>query len=125
MARLALALCLAFLLAFPGPGARADGTRFLSGLEDLPLMPGLEELPGEMVAFDTPGGRLVEAKAVGEVRVQAVEAFYDETLPQLGWSAVGPRQYLREGEYLHIEFSDEDGGALGVLFSLSPEPASR
>lgn len=122
MARLILVLALALALPFAAGGARGDDTKFLSGTEDLPLMAGLQEAPGETVAFDTPGGRLFEAKAVGAVKVQAVEAFYDETLPQLGWTVVGPRQYLREGEYLHIEFSDEGEGELGVRFSLSPAP---
>jgi len=117
-------LCLLALLigASALASARAEDVRFLSGAEDLPLMPGLEEVPGESLAFDTPGGRLIEALAAGEVTVAAVEAFYDQTLPQLGWSVAGPRQYLREGEYLHIEFSEEGEGRLGVHFSLSPAP---
>jgi hypothetical protein len=114
-------LVLAFITSALGP-ARAEEVRFLSGAEDLPLMPGLVEVPGESVTFDTPEGRLIEALAEGAVTVAAVESFYDQTLPQLGWSVAGPRQYLREGEYLHIEFSEEGEGRLGVRFSLSPAP---
>jgi hypothetical protein len=100
----------------------AQGTaagHFVPGFEDLPLMPGLEVLPEAGLVFDKPHGRIVETIVTGAVRRSDVDAFYAETLPQLGWSAFGDRAYRREGEILRIEYGGEDQ-ALTVRFFLSP-----
>lgn len=96
---------------------------FISTIEDLPLMPGLVEEAGGMV-FDSPGGRIVEAFATGEVSQGAVRDFYGETLPQLGWRPLGVGVYQREREILKVEFPGGPGAAppLTVGFSLSPVP---
>jgi len=96
----------------------ADG--FVSGIEDLPLMQGLEETEGGMV-FDSPAGRIVEAVAVGKVSREDVLDFYIETLPQLGWTPAGQGVFRREGEVLRIEFPGRDGSGTTVRFALSPE----
>lgn len=101
-----------------GPLAAQDG--FIAGVEDLPLMPGLSEIADAGLVFDKPSGRIVEAFAEGAVSRQAVEAFYDSTLPQLGWSPQSNRTFQREGERLHIKVRE---GAEGVTveYRLSPE----
>jgi hypothetical protein len=101
-----------------GPGtARADG--FFSNIEDLPVMPGLAELPGSAVAFDKPEGRIAEVGAAGDVTRDAVLAFYGRALPQLGWREIAPGRYAREGERLALDFARR-GGRLTVRFALSP-----
>lgn len=112
-------------LAFAGPTA-ASG-KFLSVIEDLPLMDGLEEIDGGAMVFDTPAGRIVEALTIGRVDRDAVFRFYSETLPQLGWVELGPGLFSRDGELLKLEFppiytgSAVGGAQTGVLFLLSPE----
>lgn len=102
----------------------ADG--FVAGIDDLPLMPGLRALPGEGTVFDAPGGRVVEAWAEGPASREAVLSFYGRTLPQLGWTALEPSLFRREGEALRLEFPPaRPGGAaasgrLLVRFYLSP-----
>ena len=117
---LAWGLTLAALaLAGPrGPLAAQDG--FIAGVEDLPLMPGLSEIADAGLVFDKPSGRIVEAFAEGAVSRQAVETFYDTTLPQLGWSPRPDRTFQREGERLYIKVRE---GAQGVTveYRLSPE----
>ena len=79
------------LLTVPALALGAVGgepARFVAGLEDLPLMPGLDAVREAGVWFDTPQGRIVEAYATGPVTRGAIEAFYAETLPQLGWREV-------------------------------------
>src|SRR3546814_17721527 len=68
------------LAAPPGDAAAQDGagSGYVAGIPDLPLMPGLKELPDSGLVFDKPGGRIVEAFARGDVTAQAVIAFYDE-----------------------------------------------
>jgi len=86
--------------------AAAEAAAFVTGTEDLPLMPGLRPVPDSGMVFETGRGRLVEAFAVGAVTAEQVQAFYAVTLPQLGWhpaEAAGAGAYLREGEVLRIE----------------------
>jgi hypothetical protein len=105
-------------------GAAAQDTRvaFVSGIEDLPLMPGLAEIDETAMVFDTPGGRIVEALASGPVSRDQVVRFYAATLPQLGWSADGETLFRREGETLELHFSDPSivAGQLAVRFALAP-----
>ena len=110
------------LAAACGAGARDAGIAFVSGIEDLPLMPGLVEVDETTMVFDTPGGRIVEALASGPVSYDQVVSFYAATLPQLGWSAAGGTRFRREGETLELHFSDTPvvAGHLTVRFALSP-----
>ncbi len=110
-----LLLAAALLLA-PAPASATDP--FVEGLEDVPLMTGLATVPDRSVVFDKPTGRIVESYAAGAVRRAEVVRFYDETLPQLGWSGRG-QTYRRESEVLRLGFEGKDG-ALVVRFSLSP-----
>lgn len=107
----------------PGQGivriASAAG-EFVPGIEDLPLMDGLTAIEGSGFAFDTTGGRLVEAYAGGDLTEETVEAFYAGTLPALGWEPAGPRLWRREGETLSIEFVD-GADPVTVRFQLSPQ----
>lgn len=112
-----------FLLA--AGTARAAG--FVEGVEDLPLMDGLEAEPGSAIVFDKPDGRIVEAFATGRVpRAEAV-SFYEATLPQLGWAEAGagaaPKgglAFARDGETLRLEFR-ETKGVLRVRFAIAPD----
>jgi len=93
---------------------------FLSRLEDLPLAPGLSEDAAAGLSFDSAGGRIVEAYARGNLTEEQVLRFYEETLPQLGWTAEGERQYRRGGERLRLELTPS-GQGLTVHYSLSPQ----
>jgi hypothetical protein len=92
---------------------------FVTGTDDLPLMPGLALIDGAGVVFDTPQGRIVEAYARGRTKRSAVLEFYDATLPQLGWRATSSGSFRREGEVLRLELYEETGG-LTVRFYISP-----
>ncbi len=115
----ALACVLGLLLLAPVPMVRAESDAFVAGVEDLPLMPGLAEVSEAGVVFDKPGGRIVEAYAEGAVGQAEVIGFYRQTLPQLGWYAVGDTAFRREGERLEIVILGGDGD-LVVRFTLQP-----
>lgn len=102
--------------AAPAP-VRADA--FVDGFEDLPLMPGLRNVPAASVSFDAAVGRIVVAFAEGGVRMPDVRAFYGDTLPQLGWSPDGTGRWMREGEVLTVDTVVE-GDGLVVRFELTP-----
>jgi len=108
---------LAILAASALPAA-AEG--FLSACEDLPLAPGLWEVAGSGVAFDSPAGRIVEAYAKGAVDAALVLRFYSGTLPQLGWTREADTRFRREAEVLRLDTA-ADGPALVVHFTISPE----
>jgi hypothetical protein len=95
--------------------------QFVGGIDDLPLMPGLTDIPDAGVVFETPAGRIVEAQALtgAQARAQVLD-FYDATLPQLGWEKIKSGQYRREGETLHLEFPE--GPVPTVRFRLAPGP---
>ena len=96
-------LLLSVFIAFP---ARAEKAVFAAGFEDLPVMAGLKQADDSSMSFDTPAGRIIEAYLEGEnANAASVRAFYDKTLPQLGWAPVpskktGRFSYTREGEVL-------------------------
>jgi hypothetical protein len=119
--RVAAALSAALFLLTLSVAAVADEGKsgFVGGVEDLPLMPGLVEVPEARVVFDKPGGRIVEAFAVGSVATAAVRNFYAQALPQLGWRPAGGDRYLREDEVLALDIG-ADGDAATVRFSISP-----
>lgn len=113
----ALLMVLVALCLSP-PGFAAE--RFLSVIEDLPLMPGLEEISGSAMVFSKPQGRIVEVAASGTMAERDVWAFYRRTLPGLGWRRTRPGHWRREGEQLILGLrSGADG--LVVQFSLAPD----
>ena len=119
----AFGLFLAFAGVHAAPAAlAADGTGFVSVIDDLPLMAGLQEV-GEGVEFATGQGRIVEATATARpdanLDQQAVTDFYAATLPQLGWAKTGDAAFAREGEVLELLFGTS-AGRLTVRFSLAP-----
>ncbi len=117
--RLVIAALLApwLLLLSPITG-KADGG-FLGGVEDLPLMPGLREIPDATLIYDKPDGRLVRAVASGEIDQAMLWRFYDETLPQLGWRRVATGYFVRDGEGLRITAEKSDA-TLTVRFAIAP-----
>lgn len=98
--------------------ARAQA--FLTAYEDLPLAPGLTEVAGAGMAFDSPGGRIVEAYAKGPAKAADILKFYATTLPQLGWNRESDTIYRRDAEMLTLD-TGADGRLLVVHFTISPE----
>ncbi|RJF81689.1 hypothetical protein D3877_16340 [Azospirillum cavernae] len=117
-------------LAFPfipasasaaSPSASA-ASPFVPGLADVPAMPGLDPVDAEPLVFDKPDGRIVQAVLSGMVPRGAVLAFYDQTLPQLGWRRAAERSFVREGEGLRLDFvaTGAPSDKTTVRFTLTP-----
>ena len=114
--RIARGLLVAFCLGTFGAAA----AEFVPGVDDLPLMPGLETTPETSTSFETPSGRIVEVEARGKGVAEAdVRNFYARSLPSLGWQAVSERRYERAGERLTIDFTQRQG-VLVVRFDIRP-----
>ncbi len=110
------------LLLFPLQGSTQEqDLRFFTSLPDLPLMAGLEELDEEGVSFDKPEGRIIESFAVSDSLKQVeIMRFYEEVLPQLGWSRLGENAFERENEILSFKFESEEA-RIFVTLMVSPK----
>jgi hypothetical protein len=109
-----LTLC---LLAMP---AMAEKGRFFEALYDVPVMPGLEELPDQAMLFDKPDGRIASVVAASKTLEEAdIKSFYKETLSQMGWKKDGQNQYVRGLDRLSMEIVKRPPLTL-VHFTLEP-----
>lgn len=113
-------LLLGLLLALWLSGLGAVAAEFVPGVDDLPLMPGLEAVAEASTSFETPSGRIIGAEARGKgVSEAEVRRFYAGTLPSLGWRAMSDRRYERAGERLTIDVT-QARGMLTVRFDIRP-----
>lgn len=98
----------AFLMAFcllAAPAAAETG-RYFEALYDVPVMPGLEELPDQAMLFDKPDGRIASVVAATKTVKEAdIRRFYEDTLSQMGWRKASGNQYVRGGDRLSMEIA--------------------
>ena len=118
--RLVLLLILFVVIVAPISGTAQQAARFLSVMEEMPLMPGLVEVTDVTVTFDGPSGRIIQAFAAGSLQVDKVRAFYAAALPQLGWARQANGEYRRDAEILRLEVSLASDGGAGVHYMLRP-----
>ena len=77
-----------------------------STIEALVILPPLEE-KDSLILFDTNEGRIIQLDTKGKVEKTVIKDFYEELLPNLGWSLVKENMFLRDDEIIEIEFSNE------------------
>lgn len=101
-------------------GRAAAPAAFFESLYDIPVMPGLEEFHDQAVLFDKPNGRIASVVAgAPNLKPAVVQAFYDDTLIQMGWKKGPQNQYVRGED--RLEMSVERKPPLTVVrFTLSP-----
>ncbi len=108
---------------------QAAETAYFSALPDIPVMPGLTEIPDRTVVFDKAEGRVVETLAQApHTGWNQVVAFYDQSLKQLGWTVVKPGLYARENEQLLVKLEQDAEGGQGkavVRFFLAPDAREK
>tara|TARA_Y100000766_G_C18432638_1_gene377423 strand:+ start:157 stop:537 length:381 start_codon:yes stop_codon:yes gene_type:complete len=123
MSRLFFSLIILGVIASTVSATPKQVARFLSVMEEMPLMPGLEEVMDSAVTFDGPSGRIIEAFAAGSVRGEDVLMFYEAILPQLGWIRQANGKYRRDAEILFIEVSPTLAGTTGASAQFVLRPA--
>jgi hypothetical protein len=111
-------LAIALILLCPAFAGAAGA--FLTGIEDVPVPPGLTENQAAGMVFDSPTGRIIEAVASGELSRDQVIAFYAQTLPQLGWTRISDSEFKSETETLKLSFDQSKKPLLAVHFTLTP-----
>ena len=93
--------------------AQRQEAEFFDTIDDLPLMPGLKEIPSESVYFDKPEGRIIEAFAeMHHVSQKDVLLYYQGSLPQFGWGRVNDQTFFRDQEQLEISFTRQNNHQL-------------
>jgi hypothetical protein len=122
MKRRLLYICvILFSLGFvPQSLAQTPGTAaFFTTIQDMPLMPGLRELPEQMVSFDKPEGRIIETMAAIESGdAESIRAYYESALPELGWARVEDGVFVRQSEMLRMSVEQYQGqGFLRMVIS--------
>lgn len=106
MKKLLLKSILIFLFTL-GLIIQARAVSFIEGLEDVPVMEGLKQLPHDNISFGNEESRLVEVILTGnKISFGKVQRFYIDTLPQMGWSfegkSGGSLLFYRDRESLKI-----------------------
>ena len=96
------------------------GQYFFSVIEDLPVMPQLVEDTDAAMTFESSAGRVAEVEASGLASSDAINAYYKQSRPQLGWLPQANGSYRRGNELLAVEVKAGLGDAVKVLFHLGP-----
>ncbi|MCF6196285.1 MAG: hypothetical protein L3J50_06225 [Emcibacter sp.] len=109
----------------------ASPPRLLSDL-DIPLMPGFVEEGDSRVVFDTPQGRIIEVRAMGQQDRQKTLDYYRLLLPSLGWRRIADKSAdcgafcltaRREAEILKLTVTEikQPRHKTLIYFSVNPE----
>lgn len=95
---------------------------FIDILGDVPLYEGLDVDYDSLLIFDKPEGRYIELVAYLKDGYQAaaVQGFYEQSLPMLGWKKMTRDEFVRQNERLRIKYEDYESSVL-VRFEVSPE----
>ena len=113
---------LALLLSF-SPLAYAE--EFVEGMEDVPLLNGMQQISQDDISFGNEETRLIEAYFnTQKLKFKQIADFYSESLPQLGWIYQGNRGdsllFYREGETLEVV--KESASPLIVRITVKTKP---
>ncbi len=111
--------CASFIMIYT---ATVASDRFVAGIADLPLMPGLYLVDEETIIFEKPTGRLISTIARGDRTRKAFWQFYEDTLPQLGWRSIERGSFVRDGESLNISVEEN---ALQIIARFIVTPSSK
>ena len=98
-----IVLTLIFPITLPSAAFDRESARFLSVLPEMPLMPGVDEVPDSAFIFEGASGRIIEVTAVSHINIDAIQTFYATSLPQLGWIISGVGEFRQDDEILRIK----------------------
>ena len=103
---------LVVLFCVPLSEARAEQgpAQFFVSMQDMPLMPGLVELPDQAIVFDKPEGRIIESLVYADgLSFAEIRHYYESVLPQFGWSRIAQNAFERGDERLQMSFEGQEG----------------
>ena len=89
---------------------------FVPGTEDIPMPEGMISVENP-ISFDKTEGQVLEVSASYKGTAEQISAYYDKTLPNLGWKQVAHLEYKRSGQKLKISVKNLRDSLI-VLFNL-------
>ena len=99
-----------------------NGVVYVDGIDDLPLMDGLQLDDSASFVYDKAEGRIVGVTAQGIIPASDIKTFYEKTLNELGWKKDQNGVYTRENEKLEITLlKNKKGNKIVVNFYLAPK----
>ena len=129
-----------FLIVFflvTHPISSGAENKFLSVIDDVPLLSGLEERVLSAAVFDSNGGRITEVEAYGAVTLGSIGKFYSHILPRFGWNLISKKNksfqsdqnalwsWARGSEKLVIEVKNTGESAEVVFLHTFPNKQSQ
>ena len=112
--KLSIILLLFFLVPY-----NTFGSKFINGLEDIPLYKKMEYVEDSLILFDKIDGRYVSVEINGDYEEEEVIEFYKMILPNLGWNEKKSLIFNRNNETLEITCKKEKG-KIHVKFNIFP-----
>jgi len=116
------------IAALAGAGAAYGQVSFFRAMPDVPLPPGAVEV-SEPLSFDTEDGRFTVSFAGVGMPAEEHQAFYEETLPELGWTVLSSRPgrivYARGRDRLTLRFTSVEEGEIRIVAELNAGRASQ
>ena len=112
--KLSIILLLFFLVPY-----NTFGSKFINGLEDIPLYKKMEYVEDSLILFDKIDGRYVSVEINGDYEEEEVIEFYKMILPNLGWRETNSLIFNRNNETLEI-ICKREKEKLYVKFSIFP-----
>lgn len=106
-----ITLTIILFLSFP---AFAEYSKLV---EDMPLMPKMQEQKEDFVVFDNPTGRIMQFSAITSASKKEILKFYSEALPPLGWKKLSENSFIRETETIKLEI-ENGANQSTVLFTI-------
>mgnify|MGYP001407849577 CR=1 FL=1 len=86
----------------------------ISFIDEIPVMETMSVEPELSFSFDSPSGRIIILIATSDEKEESILRFYDEIMPQLGWTMVGS-EYLRGSEKFELISSNNQNGMIWRL----------
>lgn len=94
--------------------------QYVPGTEDIPLFFGFDFIEDQELSYDSYDGRIIDAEFYSKTAdASNVRKFYEETLPQLGWSKRQYQIYERDGEILKLNILQQNNGTI-LKFKIRP-----
>ena len=96
-----------------------SSSKFIYGMEDIPIFKKMEYVEDSFVLFDKIDGRYVSSEIKGNYAQNEVIKFYNQILPNLGWNKIEHLKFIRSEEILEIE-TVEGKNQISIIFSIYP-----
>ena len=110
-------ICYFFIILFSYK--ETISSRFINGMEDIPIFKEMQYVEDSLVLFDKVDGRYVSSEINGRYEKSEITEFYNKILPNLGWENSGFLKFKRGNEILEIGLSESED-IITVIFSIYP-----